>query len=113
MTLMLRYLGRPVAVLALVAAIGVCVVPAAFADEWARDRASIAALDPAIRTAIEARTLAVAAVSAPDEPSVAGVGDRGFAWDDAFVGAAVAIAGMCAALACVTLVRHDGRLRST
>jgi hypothetical protein len=98
---------------ALVAAIGLCVVPAAVADDWARDRAAIAALDPAIRTAIEARTPVVATVSAADEPTVVGAGDRGFAWDDAFVGAAVAIAGMCAALACVTLVRHDGRLRST
>ena len=109
---MLRYLGRPVAVVAVVAAIGVCAVPAALADGWARDRAAIASLDPAIRTAIAARAATVTTVPVPTAP-VVGAGDRGFAWDDAFVGAAVAIAGMCAALACVTLVRHDGRLRST
>ena len=35
-----------------------------------------------------------------------------FAWGAAALGLAAGIAAMCALLACVSLVRHDGRLRN-
>jgi len=84
---------------------------AAFGDAWGRDAAvaqRVQQLDPAIRTAIAAQTvLPVAAVevSAP-------AADTGFAWGAAVLGAAAGALALAALLGCVTLVRHDGRLRS-
>ena len=101
------------ATMALLASIVLAGAHPAVADDWGRDRAAVAAyqgLDPAIRAAVEARApvpiaMPTATVSVPSA-------DNGFAWGAAAVGFGVAIAGMCLALACVTLVRHDGRLRS-
>lgn len=93
----------------------VAVLPVA-ADDWARDRAaaaaSLEALDPAIRTAIAARPGAVPSVSSVTETPAAAVSVDGVAWLDAGVGAAVGFTIACLVLLCVTLVRHDGRLRS-
>ena len=85
---------------------------AARADDWARDEVAAKAfssLDPAIRTAIAARDLDAepAPVDAP-MPAL----DEGFAWGAAALGVGVGIAAMCALFGCVTLVRHDGRLRN-
>ena len=67
-------------------------------------------LDPAIRTAIAARS-SEARVAMPAAEATPAPGD-GFAWGAAALGLAFGIAGMCLVLGCVTLVRHDGRLRS-
>jgi hypothetical protein len=107
---------RPHAYRATVAAvlvtIALALVPTAFGDGWARDHADAVAiqdLDPAIRTAIAARapeSMPVAATTTPLSPS-----DQGFAWAAAALGLGAGIAAMCAVLVCVSLVRHDGRLR--
>jgi hypothetical protein len=116
MNLVSHRLPRLATTLALVAALAVAVAPAALADDWGRDRAQAAALDeldPAIRTAIAAHASApspvvprAASPVAPASPS------EGFAWGAAGLGLFVGVAAMCVALACVTLLRHDGRLRS-
>ena len=90
-----------------------------FGDPWGRDHADAVAsaaraddwgVDPAIRAAINAHS---AARSAPSSAVLTSVPEPGFAWGDAFIGAAIGVAVMCVALGCVTLVRDDGRLRST
>jgi hypothetical protein len=86
---------------------------AAFGDAWGQDHAvarQVQQLDPAIRTAIAAHSVvpvpvAAVAVAAP-------VADAGFAWGAAALGAAAGALALAALLACVTLVRHDARLRS-
>ena len=83
------------------------------ADDWARDEVAtptLAALDPAIRTAVAQRNLD-AAPAAGAEISTSPV-EEGFAWGAAALGLGVGIAAMCAAFGCVRLVRHDGRLRN-
>jgi hypothetical protein len=115
MTLVLDRLRRPAAILVLLALLALAAAPGALTDDWARDEAGTVAreaLDPAIRAAIDARLAARSAVPSPASSAVASVPDQGFAWGDAFIGAAVGVAGMCVAFVCVTLVRHDGRLRS-
>ncbi|HEX2302478.1 MAG TPA: hypothetical protein VHH57_02545 [Gaiella sp.] len=106
-------LARLVAALTVVVTVALGTALPATADDWGRDRAAVIAyeaLDPAIRTALAAR--------APDSPVPppatvsASHADDGFAWNAAAIGFAVAIAGVCIALGCVTLVRHDGRLRN-
>jgi hypothetical protein len=74
----------------------------------------VAKLDPAIRTAIAAR-----AIEAPVTPPVAKpvaepilASDDGFAWGAAALGLGFGVVGMSLVFGCVTLVRHDGRLRS-
>jgi hypothetical protein len=67
-------------------------------------------LDPAIRTAILARA-SVAGTTTRAVPPAAAAAD-GFAWGAAALGFGAALAGVCVLLGCVTLVRHDGRLRS-
>jgi len=102
------------ATLALVAMLALGVTPAAFGDDWARDRAADAAvqqLDPAIRTAIVARTREVTATPAA-AVSVPMADEDEFAWGAAVVGLAAGVAAMCALFGCVTLVRSHGRLRS-
>jgi hypothetical protein len=101
------------AVAVLCASLALGVTSSAWGDNWGRDhtsQAALAELDPAIRTAITARSTELVAV--PPATHTSSVPEQGFAWGDAFVGAAVGIAGMCLVLGCVTLVRHDGRLRS-
>lgn len=104
-------LSRLVLAVALVIAVLGSAVPAS-ADDWARDRATTVAyeqLDPAIRTAIAARS-----VVSPASPTVtaAAPANDGFAWDAAAIGFVVAIAAGLATAACVTLLRQDGRLRN-
>ena len=130
MILVLHRLSRQAAILMLLAVLAVVLVPAAVADDWAseraataalvpaavaddwgRERAATAALDPAIRAAIGARSSDLPPASAAMS-AVASAPGQGFAWGDALIGAAVGIAGVCTALVCVNLVRHDGRLRS-
>jgi hypothetical protein len=62
-------------------------------------RTPVAAPSPALPIAVPTTVV----VSAPED---------GFAWRAAGFGLAVGIAGMLFLLGCVTLVRHDGRLRS-
>ena len=62
-------------------------------------RAPIGSPSPALPIAVPATVV----VSAPAD---------GFAWRAAAFGLAVGIAGVLFLLGCVTLVRHDGRLRS-
>lgn len=62
-------------------------------------RAPIAVPSPTLPTAVPTAVI----VSAPAD---------GFAWRAAGFGLAVGIAGVLFLLGCVTLVRHDGRLRS-
>jgi hypothetical protein len=132
---------------AALATVALALVPTAFGDGWARDRADAVAmqsLDPALRTAIAARSAALAlgvdgshggvktgvaegldpavraaiaarsAAPAPVSETLPRVSppDDGFAWGAAALGLATGIAAMCALLACVSLVRHDGRLRN-
>lgn len=98
---------------ALLVTIALTLVPTAFADGWARDRAEAVAvqeLDPAIRAAIAAHTKlpAPAASTLPRVPP----SDEGFAWGAAGLGLATGIVAICGVLACVSLIRHDGRLRN-
>ena len=115
-----------IATVALAASLALAVAPDAFADDWARERADVVApvavgddwardrraveqLDPAIRTAIVSRVPGIPATS----PAAAAVpANDGFAWGAALLGLGAGVAGMCVLLGCVTLVRHDGRLRS-
>lgn len=104
------------AVLALVATLALGIAPTALADDGARERLmaarAIEELDPAIRAAMIART---ATTETPPPASVvvpAPVVDDGFAWKAAALGLAAGVGAMCVLLGCVTLVRHDGRLRS-
>jgi hypothetical protein len=108
-------------VVAAVLVTALALVPTAFGDPWGRDHADAVAIqalpddwgvDPAIRAAINAHSAARSAATSPSSAVVTSVPDQGFAWGDAFVGAAVGVAVMCVALGCVTLLRHDGRLRS-
>jgi hypothetical protein len=104
-------LARIVATTALIAATAVGFASVARADDWARDGVATQAttsLDPAIRTAIEARSIE----AAPPTVAVLAPADDGFAWGAAALGLGVGVAAMCAVFACVTLVRHDGRLRN-
>jgi hypothetical protein len=107
-----RSLTRLTAIVAVLGVLAVAAAQAVSADDWGRGRAALTAqqeLDPAIRAAIAAR-----ASAAPTAPIVAPTPstEDGFAWEAAAIGAFVGIGAMCIALACVTLVRHDGRLRS-
>jgi hypothetical protein len=109
----LPVLIRIVATTVLVATVAFGFASAAHADDWGRDEAAaqaLASLDPAIRTAIAARGLDAAPTAGVDvaTPAV----DEGFAWGAAALGLGVGMAAMCAAFGCVTLVRHDGRLRN-
>jgi hypothetical protein len=107
-------LGRLAATIALVATMAVGFASVARADDWARDHVATQAftsLDPAIRTAINGRNLDAAPPAAAVVVSTP-VGDEGFAWGAAALGVGIGVAAVCAVLACVTLVRHDGRLRS-
>ena len=109
---LIRPLVRRMAVAAVLGTLALALVPTAFGDPWARDHAdavAIQGLDPAIRTAIAARSTVPAPVAAAIprlSPS-----DDGFAWSAAALGLVTGIAAMCAVLVCVSLVRHDGRLR--
>jgi hypothetical protein len=108
---LIRPLARRTALAALLVTIALGLVPTAFGDGWARDRADVVAvqgLDPAIRTAIAAHS-AVPAPVASTLPS-ASASDDGFAWSAAALGLAAGIAAMCAVLACISLRRHYGRL---
>ena len=99
MHLSLRRLTSLTATVALLATLALGVAPAALGDDWARDRAAgiaLQQLDTAIRTAD---------ATAPSH-------DDGFAWGAALLGLGAGAIGMCVLLGCVTLVRHDGRLRS-
>jgi hypothetical protein len=109
----LRRLTSLTAMVALLATLALGVASAAFGDDWARDRAAAVALqelDPAIRTAIEMRSseIPIASTAYAAMPSP----DDGFAWGAALLGLGAGVIGMCVLLGCVTLVRHDGRLRS-
>ena len=108
----IRLLARRTAVAAVFVTIALALVPTAFGDGWARDRAdgvAVQGLDPAIRTAIDARS----AMPAPVASTIPRLSpsDDGFAWGAAALGLATGIAAMCAVLVCVSLVRHEGRLR--
>jgi hypothetical protein len=108
----LRALTRTVAVVALVATVAFGFASPASADDWARDEVAaqaLASLDPAIRTAIAQR--AVDTTPTADTAVAPQVAD-GFAWGAAALGLGTGIAAMCAVFGCVTLVRHDGRLRN-
>jgi Flp pilus assembly protein TadB len=81
----------------------------------ARERAMVgrpesASLDPAIRTAMVARASAAAATASG--VTAAQAGDDTFAWGAAALGLGAGVAAMCVLLACVTLARSHGRLRS-
>ena len=109
-----RRTSRFTAIAAVVAILSLGVAPAAFGDDWARDRAAGAAvqqLDPAIRTAVVARTAEVTTRSVA-APSVPLVDEDAFAWGAAALGLGAGVATMCLLLGCVTLVRSHGRLRS-
>ena len=109
---LIRPLVRRTAIAAVLGTLALALVPTALGDDWGRDRGgavAIQGLDPGIRTAIAARSTVPApvAVTIPRlSPS-----DDGFAWGAATLGLVTGIAAMCAVLACVSLVRHDGRLR--
>ena|SRR6478735_5870206 len=105
-------LARRTAIAAVLCTLALALAPTAFGDPWGSDHAgSVArqALDPAIRTAIAARSTVPAPV-ASTIPRLSPA-DDGFAWGAATLGLVTGIAAMCAVLVCVSLVRHDGRLR--
>jgi len=117
----IQLFARRTVVAAVVVTVALALVPTAFGDPWGRDHADAVAIqalpddwgvDPAIRAAINAHSAARSAATSPFSAVVTSVPDQGFAWGDAFIGAAVGVAVMCVALGCVTLLRHDGRLRS-
>ena len=117
----IRLFDRRTVIAAVLVTVALALVPTAFGDPWGRDHADAVAIqalpddwgvDPAIRAAINAHSAARSAATSPSSAVVTSVPDQGFAWSDAFVGAAVGVAVMCVALGCVTLLRHDGRLRS-
>lgn len=102
---------------ALLATLALGVAPTASGDDWARDRVAAAAvqgLDPAIRTAIAARSVepTLTATSPSRVASESATGGDEFAWGAALVGLGAGIAAMSLLLGCVTLVRSHGRLRS-
>jgi hypothetical protein len=105
-------LGRILVTAALALAVAVGLPSVARADDWGRDQGAtqaLASLDPAIRTAIAARHFEG---TPPAATVVVPAGVDGFAWGAAALGVGVGVAAMCAVFACVTLVRHDGRLRN-
>ncbi len=109
-----RRTSRFAAVAAVAAILSLGVSPAAFGDDWARDRAADAAvqqLDPAVRTALVARTPDVTATPTTTA-SFPLVDEDEFAWGAAALGLGAGVAAMCLLLGCVTLVRSHGRLRS-
>ena len=109
-----RHLGLLAVVVALAAA-SLSLAPAAFGDGWGRDDAAgsrLQQLDPAIRTAIGARAAMPTESPASTVELTSTAAAPGFAWDDAALGALVGALALAALLACVTLVRHDGRLRN-
>jgi hypothetical protein len=115
-----RPLARRTAIAAVLVTIALALVPTAFGDPWGRDHADAVAregLDPAIRTAIAARSTVPITARSTVPASVAATiprlspADDGFAWGAATLGLVTGIAAMCAVLVCVSLVRHDGRLR--
>lgn len=104
---------RIVATVVLAATVAFGFASAAGADDWGRDEAAtqaFASLDPAVRTAIAARHLDAAARPGIEAPTA--TLDEGFAWGVAALGVGVGIVAMCAVFGCVTLIRHDGRLRN-
>ena len=114
---LIRPLARRTAIAAVLVTIALALVPTAFGDPWGRDHADAVArqgLDPAIRTAIAARsTVPITARSTVPAPVAATIprlspADDGFAWGAATLGLVTGIAAMCAVLVCVSLVRHDG-----
>jgi hypothetical protein len=108
----LPVLSRIVVTVVIAATVAAGFASVAHADEWARDKVAAKAfssLDPAVRTAIAARSFDVEAAPV-DAPTPAL--DEGFAWGAAALGVGVGIAAMCALFGCVTLVRSDGRLRN-
>ena len=110
---LIRPLARRAAFAAVLVTIALALVPTAFGDPWAEYQADVVAmqeLDPAISTAIAARS-AVAPPISTTLPVVTS-SDDGFAWGAAALGLAAGIAATCAVLACVSLMRHDGRLRN-
>ena len=111
----IRLLARRTAVAAVLVTIALALVPTAFGDGWARDHADAVAvqgLDPGIRTAI--RTANDYWSKAPrgrrDDPASLAVRRR-LRLVAAALGLVTGIAAMGAVLVCVSLVRHDGRLR--
>lgn len=115
MKLSTHHCTRMAAALAVVAATVFVVAPVASADDWARDGARVTAfteLDPAIRTAIGAQAPSVPLASPTPIATEVLVSAEGFAWAEAGIGVLVGIGVACFGLACVTLVRNDGRLRS-
>jgi hypothetical protein len=115
-----RFLAHRTVVAAVLVTIALALVPTAFGDRWGRDHAdavAIQSLDPAIRSAIAARsTVPITARSTVPTPAASTIprlspADDGFAWGAATLGLVTGIAAMCAVLVCVSLVRHDGRLR--
>jgi hypothetical protein len=109
---LIRPLARRTVIAAVLVTIALALVPTAFGDPWGRDHADVVAmqgLDQGIWTAILARSTVPAPVaSAIPRHSPA---HDGFAWEAAALGLVTGIAAMCAVLVCVSLVRHDGRLR--
>ena len=109
-----RRLGLFSLVVALATA-SLSLAPAAFGDAWGRDDAAasrLQQLDPAIRTAIGARAAVPTPNPAANVELTSTAAAPGFAWDDAALGALVGALALAALLACVTLLRHDGRLRN-
>ena len=127
-----RSLQRQIRLTATVALVALGITPAALGSAGGPDRSEAAfartsgsyaggpdrsdaafsryALASAIRTPIAASSpalpIAVPTTVVVSEP------EDGFAWRAAGFGLAVGIAGVLFLLGCVTLVRHDGRLRS-
>jgi hypothetical protein len=109
----IRRLAHRTTLVAVLVTLALALVPNAFGDGWARERADMVAmqgLDPALRTAIVAHSTAPTPV-VTTLPRVSS-SDDGFAWGAAALGLATGIAAMCAVLVCVSLMRHDGRLRN-
>ena len=107
-----RYLVLGLATLVLTTA-SLGTASAALSDAWGHDDAvaqRVQQLDPAIRTAIAARTVVPMPVAAVEV--AAPTTGAGFAWRAAALGAAAGALALATLLGCVTLVRHDGRLRS-
>jgi hypothetical protein len=85
-------------------------------DAAFRQHEQTAALDARERSIVEPAfraSLAGGAVAGTTKPAAEPISSgNDFAWGAAALGLAVGVAGMCLLLGLVTLVRHDGRLRS-
>ena len=108
----IRPLARRTAIAAVLCTLALALVPTAFGDSWGRDTRVRLRDRPLTRRSVRP-SAARSTVPTPVSSTVPRLlpADNGFAWSAAALGLVTGIAAMCAVFVCVSLVRHDGRLR--